>query len=339
MNIFFPPEWFPQSGVLIAWPHKGTDWNSNLEETIECYVSFSKEIIKREKLIVVSPDPEEVKKHFDIEQKKNLICASVNYNDTWTRDYGALSFFVNNTPILLDFGFNGWGLKYVANKDNLVAGKLYREDYFDKSVLYHNLQNFILEGGSIESDGRGTILTTGNCLLSDNRNSTYSREQIEIYLNRVLGIERVLWTFSGWLDGDDTDGHIDTVARFCDEETIAYVKCDNPNDRHYHRLKMMEYELSAFVSHNGEPYRLIPLPMADEIYDDGGRLPVTYANFLIINGAVLVPTYGTGNDIIAISRLQEAFPDREIIGINCKALVRQRGSLHCVTMQYPEGFF
>lgn len=154
----------------------------------------------------------------------------------------------------------------------------------------------------------------------------------------VFGLDRVLWLESGYLAGDDTDSHVDTLARFCSEDTIAYVKCTDEDDEHYSELQLMEDELRTFRQINGEPYNLIALPMADEVIWEGDRLPATYANFLIINGAVLLPFYNSPKDKTAKAALQKAFPEREIVGINCLPLIKQHGSLHCVTMQYPEGF-
>jgi len=204
-------------------------------------------------------------------------------------------------------------------------------------VRYKDHNNFILEGGSIESDGKGTILTTSECLLSERRNTQFSKTQIEDYLKPTLGAHRILWLNHGYLSGDDTDSHIDTLARFCNENTIAYVKCTDPEDEHFEVLSKMELELKTFTTNEGAPYNLLALPMADPIFFENERLPATYANFLIINGAVLLPYYGSKKDQEAQQILQSAFPDREVIGINCTSLTKQHGSLHCVTMQYPEG--
>ena len=201
---------------------------------------------------------------------------------------------------------------------------------------YRDCLDFVLEGGSLESDGHGTLLTTSECLLSEFRNPSYTKEMIEQRLKEDFGLVRVLWLNHGYLEGDDTDSHIDTLARFCDRDTIAYVRCDDPVDAHFDALQKMEQELRQFRTFAGQPYRLIPLPMADAAYDDeGNRLPATYANFLIINGAVLVPTYGNPlKDELALNQLRIAFPDREIVGVDCRILIEQHGSLHCVTMQY-----
>ena len=201
---------------------------------------------------------------------------------------------------------------------------------------YRNCLDFVLEGGSLESDGNGTLLTTSECLLSEFRNPSYTREMIEQRLKEDLGLMRVLWLNNGYLEGDDTDSHIDTLARFCDRNTIAYVRCDDPIDAHFEALQKMEAELKQFTTIAGQPYRLLPLPMADAAYDEeGNRLPATYANFLIVNGGVLVPTYGNPvKDEMALNQLRLAFPEREVVGVDCRALVEQHGSLHCVTMQY-----
>ena len=198
------------------------------------------------------------------------------------------------------------------------------------------MQPLLLEGGSIESDGKGTLLTTVECLSSVNRNEYLQNEELIANLKDVFGFERILWLQNGYLAGDDTDSHVDTLARFCSEDTIAYVQCTDESDEHFEELRAMEQELQAFRQADGKPYRLIPLPMADCVEWEGERLPATYANFLIINGAVLLPYYDSPKDELAKAALQQAFPDREIIGINCLPLIKQHGSLHCVTMQYPE---
>ena len=181
-----------------------------------------------------------------------------------------------------------------------------------------------------------TILTTEQCLLSDNRNYQ-DKSCLEALLSRHLGANRFLWLRNGALQGDDTDSHIDTLARFCNEDTIAYVQCTDTEDAHYNELIAMEDELKAFRNGRGLPYSLVPLPMADEVVVDGERLPATYANFLIINGAVVVPSYGSPQkDELARLRLQDIFPDREVILVDCLPLIKQHGSLHCITMQFPK---
>lgn len=337
-KILFPAEWHRQSGVQITWPHSDTDWCEMLDEVVTCYIAFSKEILKREKLLIASPEPEEIEHFFTEEGQRNLILAEIKSNDTWARDHGGISVFIDGKPHIFDFGFNAWGLKFAANFDNLITRELFRQEIFQPQIQYRNHLDFILEGGSVESDGKGTLLTTSQCLLAPNRNEPLTQWEIEEYLIRSFGVQRVLWLNHGYLAGDDTDNHIDTLARFCDEETIAYVQSLDENDEHFDELKEMEKELQSFVTLEGKPYRLIPLPMADAVYHNGYRLPATYANFLIINGAVLLPIYQSPKDEIAIRQMQQTFPDREIIGIDCRPLIKQHGSLHCVTMQFPEGF-
>ena len=337
-NIVFPAEWHHQSGIQLTWPHANTDWYNILEEVTQCFVAIGKEILKHEKLLIVCPEEDEVIKYFTKEEQKRIIVAELKSNDTWARDHGAISVFIDNKPTLLDFKFNGWGLKYPADLDNQITRLLYDLDVFRPEVGYVSHLNFILEGGSIESDGKGTILTTSECLTSPNRNQPLSLDDLEQTLTKWLGARRVLFLDHGYLAGDDTDHHIDTLARFCNEQTIAYVKCEDKNDEHYDELKAMEIELKNFTTVENKPYHLIPLPMADAMYDDGFRLPATYANFLIINDAVLMPCYQSPKDEIAKKQLQKAFPDREIVGIDCRVLIKQHGSLHCVTMQFPQGF-
>ncbi len=337
-TVFLPPEWYPQSGVMLTWPHKDSDWSELLNEVEECFVLIANEILKNEKLLVACPDPASVAGKLDKNLIQNLILAELDSNDTWARDHGAVTVLVDGRPVLYDFQFNGWGLKFPARLDNQLTSRLFKMNVFSSGVGYENRMNFVLEGGSFEADGEGTLLTTEECLLSVNRNQIMNKKDIESYLIEVFGIQRVLWLSSGYLAGDDTDSHIDTLARFCNEKTIAYVKCDNPSDEHYSQLWRMEQELMSFRMLNGNPYNLVDLPMADCIRDEKGtRLPATYANFLIINDKVLVPFYSTYKDEIARKKLQSVFSDREVIGIECSTLIKQHGSLHCVTMQFPSG--
>lgn len=335
---FLPAEWYTQSGVQLTWPHAGTDWADMLDEVQQCFVELARQITKRELLLIVTPEPQVVKQQLaaaavDMKQVRFLTCDS---NDTWARDHGAITMIDTDAPTLLDFAFNGWGGKFAAELDNQITRKA-----VEAGVLkghYTNHLDFVLEGGSIESDGMGTLLTTSHCLLSPHRNDKLNRVEIEERMKSFFHIQQVLWLDHGYLSGDDTDSHVDTLARFCSPTTIAYVQCNDTSDEHYPALQAMEDQLKTFRTLSSEPYRLLPLPMADKIEADGERLPATYANFLIINGAVLYPTYRQpANDAKAKAVLQQAFPVDEIIGIDCCALIKQHGSLHCVTMQYPLG--
>ena len=317
MNIVhrrLPAEWEPQDAVLLVWPHAQSDWSAVLSEVRHTVQTIITAIERFQPVILIRPDA------WDLPT-----------DDTWARDFGPITIEEEGKPVLLDFEFTGWGGKFDAQKDNAVSRKLHAAGAFGTTPL--RAVDFILEGGSIESDGQGTLLTTTECLLNPNRNAHLSREQIEERLKSELGVATVLWLEHGYLAGDDTDAHIDTLARLCPDKTIVYVACDDVADEHFESLKAMERELQNFAG-----YRLLPLPWPAAKYDsEGQRLPATYANYLVINGAVLVPTYNDAADARALEVIGKAFADREIIGIDCSTLILQHGSLHCITMQIPEG--
>ena len=340
------PEWALQSGVQLTWPHAQTDWAYMLPEVTECYVRLAFEIATRQPLLIVAPDTTEVKRLLEQRLPKratnNIIYHQCPTNDTWARDHGFLTVMTNDGPELLDFRFNGWGGKFEASLDNAINASLVKGDNPVLHGKYVDCLDFELEGGSIEVDGQGTLLTTSECLLNPNRNNQLDKAHKEALLKERLGVDRVLWLDHGYLAGDDTDSHIDTLARLCPDDVIVYVKCSDPEDEHFEALQAMEHQLQSFVTRKGEPYRLLALPMAEAIYDEDcdERLPATYANYLIMNDAVLYPTYNQlDNDRAAANVLRQAFPGRDIVGVDCRALIRQHGSLHCVTMQYPQGVF
>jgi len=337
-HIRFPAEWEPQSGVQLTWPHAGTDWRETLDEVLPCFVAIAREIARRERLLIVCPDAAVAQRQLADVDLARVRFVELPTNDTWARDHAPLSVFEDGRPCVYDFTFNGWGLKFPAALDNRITRELARRGAFAPGVAYRNKLHRVFEGGSIESDGQGTLLTTEACLLSPNRNDHFSKTELETFFLRTFGARRLLWLTNGYLAGDDTDSHIDTLARLCDARTIAYVRCEDAHDEHAEALGRMEAELRAFRTLSDEPYVLVPLPMAEPVFEDGQRLPATYANFLIINGAVLMPTYRSPKDETARARLAKAFPGREIVGIDCLPLIKQHGSLHCVTMQYPEGF-
>lgn len=330
-----PAEWEPQSAVQLTFPHADSDWADQLDLVLPCFVDIATAISRFEKVLVVAEQPEALRGLLRNALAENLRLVQLPSNDTWARDHGGITIEENGKAVVLDFMFNGWGLKFPADRDNRITRALFDGGCFQAEHRYPGL---VLEGGGIESDGRGTLLTTAECLLSPNRNPHLSKAQLEARLKEWFGLQRILWLEHGYLAGDDTDSHIDTLARFCSPDTIAYVRCDDPADEHYPALKAMEAELRAFRTADGQPYRLVPLPWPDTcLAADGHRLPATYANFLIINGAVLVPTYRMAQDNEALRILASLFPGREIIGLDCRPLIEQHGSLHCVTMQYPEG--
>ncbi|MBD3641388.1 MAG: agmatine deiminase family protein [Marinobacter sp.] len=339
-----PAEWAPQSAVMLTWPHPGTDWASRLEEVEPVFEAIARAVLRFENLVISCEHVfrlQELGGDLNRYAEENrlpgrVVTVPAPANDTWARDHGPITVQAEEGLELLDFRFNAWGGKFPWEKDDALNRHLANAGVFGTSPL--KPVDFVLEGGSIESDGQGTILTTSECLLTPSRNPSLDRTAIEHLLSEVLGSDRVLWLNHGYLAGDDTDSHIDTLARFCAPDHICYVSCPDVADEHYSALAAMEEELREFRQHSGEPYRLTALPWPDPVYDeDGERLPATYANFLIINGAVLLPVYGVDQDDEAITVMQNIFPDREIIPIDCRALVYQHGSLHCVTMQIPAG--
>ena len=310
-------EWEHQSMVQLTWPHKNTDWAPILHEITAVYEEMAREIRKREPLLIVDEIP---------------------HNDTWARDHGFITVeSLSPAPVpqkeksylLLDFKFNGWGEKFEADLDNAINKKLYEQGLVKGQ--YEDHLDFVLEGGSIESDGKGTVFTTECCLMAPHRNQPLTKQEIEERLKEWLGAERIVWLKHGSLIGDDTDGHIDTLVRICPNDTLLYTSGDSDHPD----LVLMEEELRGLRTTEGKPYRLLKLPLPQPIYDEGDRLPATYANYLVINGAVLIPTYNQPElDEEAKQIVQQAFPDREIVGIDCRAVIKQHGSLHCCTMQY-----
>ncbi len=335
-------EWHPVSGVQLTFPHSRTDWNYMLEEVMECYVQLAAEISRRTKLLIVTPKVEETQKileqHLSPDALQDVVCFSCESNDTWARDHAFISVRNDETKeiFLMDYRFDGWGGKFDAHLDNAINRALHTANLLDGR--YVDCLDFTLEGGSIESDGKGTILTTSKCLLNPNRNKDYSKKDIEKRLAEDLGAKNILWLDYGYLAGDDTDSHIDTLARLCPNNTILYVSCEDAKDEHYAELKNMERQLGTFRNAENEPFILKALPMPEPIVFDNERLPATYANFLIMNKTVLVPTYKQAQkDEQSLRIIQEVFKDYEIVGIDCTALIKQHGSLHCATMQYPQG--
>jgi agmatine/peptidylarginine deiminase len=337
-SVIFPAEWQPQSAVQLTWPHEGTDWKPSLDAVIPCFKAIAEEVAKRELLLIAAPDEREVRRHLAHIDPARIIFRRIDTNDTWARDHGGIAVWKNGQPVLCDFLFNGWGLKYPANLDNLITRRLFDAGTFAPQVQLDDRRPFVLEGGSIDSNGQGVLLTTTACLASPNRNEHLTAEQIDNYLKETFGARQILRLDSGYLEGDDTDAHVDTLARFCSPDAIAYVQCTDPADAHYPELRRMEDCLRSFRQPDGQPYHLLPLPMADKVVERGERLPATYANFLVINDAVLYPCYRSPKDSQAADVLHQAFPGRDVIGIDSLPLIRQHGSLHCVAMQYPEHF-
>lgn len=337
---YVPGEWERQDGILLTWPRQGGDWSTLWDEAIAAFTELAVVIARHQPLIIVCPDAERIP-----EIRKSLLrrgvpharlrCCAIPADDTWSRDFGPIGCIHKGKPLLLDFRFNAWGGKYASQRDDAINGALQKLGAFAASM---QPVDFVLEGGSIESDGAGSLLTTSCCLLSAQRNSA-ERAQVESQLKKWLPIERVLWLESGYLAGDDTDSHIDNLARFADARTILYVGCTDPEDEHFKALSAMEAELRSFTDAAGRPYRLRPLPMPQPVHSvvDGRRLPASYLNFLILNDAVLVPAYNDPADRTAQEIIADSLPGREIIGIDSRTFIEQNGGVHCLTMQFPAG--
>lgn len=326
---------------MLTWPRPDSNWGDELAVVEPVFAAIASRISHHQQVIITCVDA----------SRRDHVAALIDHvhgrmdavhfhlapsNDVWVRDHGPITVIESGNPLLLDFTFNGWGGKHAAELDNLVTRELQRQGAF-RSTQMHS-EDFVLEGGSIDSDGQGSLLTTTRCLLSPSRNPGQSRAEIEARLSQTLGAEHILWLEHGWLAGDDTDSHIDMLARFCNPRTIAYTASDDPADEHFSELQKMAAELAGLRDADGRPYDLLPLPLPQPKRNARGeRLPASYANFLIINGAVLVPVYSDPADEIVLELMAAQFPDREIVDIPCLPLIAQSGSLHCATMQLPEG--
>lgn len=341
-----PAEWEKQAGVQLTWPDETTPWYE-LEKVQECYVDIAAAVLRHEELLVVTSDPDAARARMEEIARERAVSLDTDrirfvrceINDTWARDHGGISVHGDNgEKYIFDFVFNGWGLKFASDKDNQITKNIFFGNAFAEDVLCVDMRPFVLEGGSIDTDGCGTLMATSECLCSKNRNEYLDREEIEGELRSAFGLERVLWLDHGSIAGDDTDSHVDILARFCSPDTIAYTQCTDPDDENYESLRAMEEQLRSFRTADGRSYNLVPLPLPDAMYLDDYRLPGSYANFLIVNGAVLVPGTGSPKDEVARRALSEVFPDREVVVIDCRALLSGHGGLHCVTMQFPEGW-
>lgn len=335
--IHFPAEWHTQDLIQLTWPHEQTDFANVYNDAVACFCTIAREISIRQKLLIVCADIQKVKQQLGDILNDSIYFFKCDSNDVWARDHGPITVYQNGVAVLYDFAFNGWGKKFPFEKDTQITEKLCNSMFFTHAVR-QDYSHFVFEGGSIESNGNGVLLTTEACLLSKFRNKHLQKSTIEIFLKDIFAAHTVLWLRHGFLQGDDTDSHIDTLARFVNEDTICYVQCADENDLHYAELHTMEQELRAFTKPDGSYFNLVALPMVTPVYDNNGdRLPATYANFLIINNAVLLPIYACETDAIAIEIVSALFPDRQVVPIDCSVLVLQHGSLHCVTMQYPKG--
>lgn len=335
----FPAEWASQDAILLTWPHPNSAWADSLERVTKVYLELVSRISHYQDLLIQldpSLDFIEVSRTLQSADADLSKChfISVKSDDTWARDHGPLSVVVDGEPLLLNFEFNGWGNKFESTLDNALNQAMHANAVFFKMEN----KSWVLEGGSVESDGDGTLLTTEACLLNPNRNPSLSKKQITTKLKGAFGCQNILWLQHGALEGDDTDAHVDTLARFAPNRRIVFQGCDDERDAHYPALQAMKQELSALKNVHGEPYKLTELPLPQPIYaDDGHRLPSTYANFLVCNDLIVVPIYEDPADAIACQRIQNAFPDHILTAVDARPLIEEHGSIHCITMQLHKG--
>lgn len=325
---------------MLTWPHAAGDWADRLDAVYPVFGRIGCSIARYESLLCVCRDGGHAARVRQVLNEHGTDLRQVRFaladsDDSWARDHGALAVLRESGPELLDCGFNGWGGKFPAERDDAINARLSAQGTFGELPMSRH--DVVLEGGAIETDGRGTLLATRSSLLTATRNPGLGQAELEDWLQCELGLKRYLWLDHGDISGDDTDGHIDTLARFAAPDTILYATAP-AGDRDHRALTAMRDQLSTFRTADGLRYRLVPMPFPGVHRDDAGRrLPASYANFLIINGAVLLPAYGVDADTEARTTLQQVFPGREVVLVDCSEIIRQNGSLHCLTMQFPLG--
>jgi len=336
-----PAEWEAQQLVLFTFPRRDGDWGEQLHAASAAMISAANAVNAITPVLMVVSDREHFDGYAEHFEGETMECPT---NDCWIRDYGPITVFnKEQKPVFLDFTFNGWGGKFEATEDNQFPQR-FQEAKFPE--VERMRIDFVLEGGSIESDGMGSMLTTTKCLFSAGRNDWDDPEMAEKYLQSWFGRKTdVYWLTDGELIGDDTDAHIDTLARYLDERTIAYTSCEDMQDPQYTGLKEMWEDLKYLVTPHNKPYKLLALPLPPAIHgEDGHRLPASYVNFLISNGTVFVPVYfaaeedghpGKTADAAAIA-VFEKYGKYEVVPLDCRPFIGQHGALHCLTMQLPK---
>lgn len=336
-----PAEWDEQAGVLLTWPHAETDWADDLEAALLCFDAIADTILSEQlaKVLIVCHDDTlrtQLSARFAQALAAGRVClVTAPVNDSWARDHGPMTVVTGDTPRMIDFRFNAWGGKFEYALDDAINPALFESGFFKNAVF--STQSMVLEGGAVESDGQGTLLMRRSAVITESRNPGLDQRGIEHELRQLLGVDRFLWLDDGSLSGDDTDGHIDTLARFVSPQQIVFCATEDPEHPDFRALQAMRKQLGSFRCNDARPYELQPLPLPEPILDDAGNLlPATYANFLICNRGVLLPVYNDPADARAIDIMQGCFPERTIYPIDCTALIRQHGSLHCVTMQIPQ---
>jgi agmatine deiminase len=352
LGFSMPAEWEPHEGTWLSWPHKQESWPGNFEPVPGVFVEIVKHLHRHEFVHLNVAD-----EAFAADVRKLLIKANVDMtpirfhfnptNDAWCRDHGPI-YVVRNVPgefddkgqprrerAIIDWGFNAWGNKYPPyDLDDVVPTRIAQqsgERLFTPGTSF----NVVMEGGSLEVNGKGTLLTTESCLLNPNRNPHLNKQQIEEYLRDYLGVTNILWLGDG-IAGDDTDGHVDDITRFVSPNTIVTAIEDDPSDENYKPLQENYERLKAMKDQDGKPFRIVTIPMPGRAVYEEQRLPASYANFYIANSVVLMPSYRHRHDIRAMETLQKLFKSRRVISIDCTDLVWGLGAIHCVSQQQPK---
>ncbi|MCX2682785.1 agmatine deiminase family protein [Campylobacter sp. MIT 21-1685] len=310
------PEWREQECLILSLPHKNTDWKPYLKEILQAYEEFIDAVSVFQKVLLIAPDKKDFKPFLHFRNVEFFECPT---NDTWIRDFGAIDVFVDDKIQALDFTFNAWGDKFQSTLDNAVNARLFKEKFKEKLQTVH----FVLEGGSVDFNGNGVMLSTTQCLLNANRNPSFNKKQIEEKLQQFFGLKHIIWLENGFIRGDDTDCHIDILARFINEKTIAFCICEDEQDEHFKPLQAMKQELLQ------TEFELVELPLPKPLYYKEKRLGASYANFVFVNNALIVPFYKDENDEKVRQRLQKKLPNHKVVGVDARVFLRQNGSLHC----------
>ncbi len=339
LGYFMPAEWEPHEATWLSWPHKEASWPGAFEQIPAIFVEITRHLTESE-LVRINVAEEEFAGRVRSRLQKggvNLDAVRIHFNptdDAWVRDHGPI-YVVRDRDgkrerAINDWGYNAWGNKYPPYlNDDVVPSRIAEE--MGEALFKPGI---VMEGGSLDVNGRGSLITTEACLLNPNRNPHLNRDQIEEYMRDYLGVSHILWLGDG-IAGDDTDGHVDDLTRFVSPDTVVTVIEDDPQDENYEVLKDNYDRLLRMKDELGNPLRVIELPMPGPLYFDGQRLPASYANFYIANKSVLVPAYRHENDEKACAILQKIFVDRQVIAIDCVELIWGLGSIHCVTQQQP----
>ena len=333
-----PAEWEPHRGTWLSWPHKEASWPGKFTPVPAVFARMIGELVAHEEVHInvggadMESDVRDVLARAGVPRDR-VFFHHIPTNDAWCRDHGPI--FIQRDrdgreQAIVDWGFNAWGGKYPPfDLDDVVPTRIGAE-----LGLRVFAPGIVMEGGSLDVNGRGTLLTTESCLLNPNRNPRLDRREIERYLEDYLGVRQILWLGDG-IVGDDTDGHVDDLTRFTDPRTVVTVVEDDPADPNYAPLRDNLERLRSMRDQDGEPFRIVTLPMPRPLEHEGQRLPASYANFYIANGVVLLPTYDPERDETARITLQELFPTRRVVGIDCTDLVWGLGAFHCVSQQWP----